>query len=74
VQQDSLSRRPVLAYDAPGCDPTDCSDLGTGSIPFLVSVTSEIPHSGHRPMYSNAPERWSRISDFVNRTDHGSGR
>jgi pimeloyl-ACP methyl ester carboxylesterase len=30
---------------------------------------AEIPHSGHWPMYSNAPEMWSRIAQFVTRTD-----
>ena len=28
---------------------------------------AEIPHSGHWPMYSNAPELWTRIAQFVNR-------
>jgi pimeloyl-ACP methyl ester carboxylesterase len=32
---------------------------------------AEIPHSGHWPMYSNAPEMWSRIADCVNRTSAG---
>jgi pimeloyl-ACP methyl ester carboxylesterase len=32
---------------------------------------AEIPHSGHWPMYSNAPEMWSRITSFVNRTSAG---
>ena len=30
---------------------------------------AEIPHSGHFPMYSNPPEMWSRITDFVVRAD-----
>jgi pimeloyl-ACP methyl ester carboxylesterase len=30
---------------------------------------AEIPHSGHWPMYSNAPEMWSRIAEFLARTD-----
>jgi pimeloyl-ACP methyl ester carboxylesterase len=37
---------------------------------------AEIPYSGHWPMYSNAPEMWSRISEFVTRTsarDAGPG-
>ena len=42
VQQESLSDRPVLAYDAPGCGATTCSDLAALSIPFLVSVASEV--------------------------------
>jgi len=28
---------------------------------------AEIPHSGHWPMYANAPEMWSRIGTFVTR-------
>jgi pimeloyl-ACP methyl ester carboxylesterase len=32
---------------------------------------AEIRHSGHWPMYSNAPEMWSRIADFVNLTSAG---
>ena len=27
-------------------------------------VLAEIPHSGHFPMYSNAPEMWRRIATF----------
>jgi pimeloyl-ACP methyl ester carboxylesterase len=42
VQQECLSDRPVLAYDAPGCGATTCSDLAALSIPFLVSVASEV--------------------------------
>ncbi|MEV7632970.1 alpha/beta hydrolase [Microbacterium sp. NPDC089318] len=30
---------------------------------------AEIPHSGHFPMYSNAPAMWDRISGFVARAD-----
>ncbi len=26
---------------------------------------AEIPHSGHWPRYSNAPEMWSRIAEFL---------
>ena len=26
---------------------------------------AEISHSGHFPMYSNAPEMWDRITDFI---------
>jgi pimeloyl-ACP methyl ester carboxylesterase len=26
---------------------------------------AEIPHSAHFPMYSNAPEMWARITDFL---------
>jgi pimeloyl-ACP methyl ester carboxylesterase len=32
---------------------------------------AEIPHSEHFPMYSNPPEMWSRITDFVGRADAG---
>jgi pimeloyl-ACP methyl ester carboxylesterase len=42
VQQEALSDRPVLAYDAPGCGATICSDLTVLSIPFLVSVAEEV--------------------------------
>ena len=42
VQQACLSDRPVLAYDAPGCGVTTCSDFAALSIPFLVSVASEV--------------------------------
>lgn len=30
---------------------------------------AEIPDSGHFPMYSNPPAMWSRISDFIRRTE-----
>jgi pimeloyl-ACP methyl ester carboxylesterase len=33
VQQEQLADRPVLAYDAPGCGATTCSDLTALSIP-----------------------------------------
>jgi pimeloyl-ACP methyl ester carboxylesterase len=42
VQQRALSGRPVLAYDAPGCGATTCSDLSAVSIPFLVAVASAV--------------------------------
>ena len=32
---------------------------------------AEISHSAHFPMYSNAPDMWSRITDFVVRTSKG---
>ncbi len=41
IQQDSLAYHPVLAYDAPGCGETTCSDLTALSIPFLVDVARE---------------------------------
>lgn len=42
VQQDQLADRPVLAYDAPGCGATTCSDLAALSIPFLVAVAEQV--------------------------------
>lgn len=42
IQQERLSDRPVLAYDAPGCGATWCSDLDAVSVPFLVSVATEV--------------------------------
>jgi pimeloyl-ACP methyl ester carboxylesterase len=30
---------------------------------------AEIPQSAHFPMYSNPPEMWSRINDFVTRAE-----
>ena len=38
VRQASLSDFPFLAYDAPGCGETYCSNLGEISIPFLVKT------------------------------------
>lgn len=37
-----LTDRPVLAYDAPGCGASTCSDPSKLSIPFLVSVAAEV--------------------------------
>jgi pimeloyl-ACP methyl ester carboxylesterase len=42
VQQEAFAGRPVLAYDAPGCGATMCSDLTALSIPFLVSVAERM--------------------------------
>ncbi|MFD0006099.1 alpha/beta fold hydrolase [Streptomyces sp. NPDC127178] len=42
VQQAQLADHPVLAYDAPGCGGSTCSDLGAVSIPFLVSVAEQV--------------------------------
>lgn len=42
IQQEALADRPVLAYDAPGCGATTCSDLDAISVPFLVSVALEV--------------------------------
>ena len=33
---------------------------------------AEIPHTAHFPMYSNAPEMWSRITDFVLEKRHSA--
>ena len=41
-------------------------------LPHLASngvELAEIPQSGHFPMYSNAPEMWSRITRFVRKSD-----
>ncbi|HEY5878204.1 MAG TPA: alpha/beta fold hydrolase [Nakamurella sp.] len=44
-----LGDRPVLAYDAPGCGATTCSDLSAISIPFLARVAEAmISHAGYR--------------------------
>lgn len=42
VRQEHLADRPVLAYDAPGCGATTCSDLTALSIPFLVSAAEQV--------------------------------
>lgn len=42
IQQAELADRPILAYDAPGCGATTCSDLDAISVPFLVSVALEV--------------------------------
>ena len=33
---------PVIAYDAPGCGETECSDLSAVSIPFLVETARQL--------------------------------
>jgi pimeloyl-ACP methyl ester carboxylesterase len=38
IRQASLSDYPFLAYDAPGCGETYCSNLGKITIPFLVKT------------------------------------
>lgn len=42
IQQAELADRPILAYDAPGCGATTCSDLDAISVPFLVYVALEV--------------------------------
>ncbi|MEU7457570.1 alpha/beta fold hydrolase [Streptosporangium roseum] len=42
VQQEPLADCPVLAYDAPGCGASTCTDLDAVSIPFLVSVAEQV--------------------------------
>ncbi len=45
IRQPSLSEYPFLAYDAPGCGETYCSNLDKVSIPFLVNtVLSVLDH------------------------------
>ena len=41
------------------------------SLPELAEHGAEIPHSGHWPMYANAPELWRRITAFLHRTGSG---
>ena len=42
IQQPELDDHPVLAYDAPGCGATTCSDHSVLSIPFLVDVARAV--------------------------------
>jgi pimeloyl-ACP methyl ester carboxylesterase len=42
IQKAPLADRLILAYDAPGCGATTCSDLSVVSIPFLVSVAMAV--------------------------------
>jgi pimeloyl-ACP methyl ester carboxylesterase len=42
VQQEQFADHPVLAYDAPGCGASTCTDVGAVSIPFLVSVAEHV--------------------------------
>jgi pimeloyl-ACP methyl ester carboxylesterase len=39
VRWEEFSGRPFIAYDAPGCGETSCSDLAQVSIPFLLKTT-----------------------------------
>lgn len=45
IQQEQLADHPVLAYDAPGCGETTCSDPDAISIPFLVEVAEQVLHA-----------------------------
>lgn len=42
VRHAAFSGRPFLAYDAPGCGESTCSDLARIAIPFLVSTALEV--------------------------------
>jgi pimeloyl-ACP methyl ester carboxylesterase len=42
VHQPAFAGRPFLAYDAPGCGETSCSDLSRISIPFLVRTAQAV--------------------------------
>ncbi len=47
VRRSSLNGYPFLAYDAPGCGETYCSNLDKVSIPFLVSTAlAVLDHAG----------------------------
>jgi pimeloyl-ACP methyl ester carboxylesterase len=48
IQQADLAERPVLAYDAPGCGDSSCSDPEAASIPFLVSVAEAVLRARRR--------------------------
>ncbi|MGW2115172.1 alpha/beta fold hydrolase [Streptomyces zhihengii] len=42
VHQARLAGRPVLAYDAPGCGASACSELGAVSVQFLAEVARRV--------------------------------
>jgi pimeloyl-ACP methyl ester carboxylesterase len=42
IQQEALADRPILAWDAPGCGATTCSELEAISISFLVEVARAV--------------------------------
>ncbi len=42
IQRAELADLPVLAYDAPGCGETECSDLSAISISFLASTALKV--------------------------------
>lgn len=42
ARQAAFSGRPFIAYDAPGCGDSECSDLSAVSIPFLVDTAEAL--------------------------------
>lgn len=42
VQQDAFAGHPFVAYDAPGCGESKCSDLSKVSIPFLRQTALQV--------------------------------
>ncbi|MDN3221132.1 alpha/beta fold hydrolase [Pseudomonas nunensis] len=42
VQKAAFAGRPFVAYDAPGCGDSQCSDLSKISIPFLVTTALQV--------------------------------
>lgn len=68
VRYTAFAGHPILAYDAPGCGETHCSDLSQISIPFLVETALAvlecvnferffddfIERTCHAPVYSSA--------------------
>ena len=42
IHQRALDDRAVLAYDAPGCGASSCTDLSAVGIPFLVQVAAAV--------------------------------
>ena len=42
VQQAAFAGHPFVAYDAPGCGDSQCSDLSRISIPFLLKTALQV--------------------------------
>lgn len=42
MRRDEFKGRRIIAYDAPGCGESECSDLAAISIPFLVKVAERM--------------------------------
>lgn len=42
VQQPAFDGHPFVAYDAPGCGESQCSDLSKISIPFLLQTAKQV--------------------------------